>query len=88
MTIAVQPHHGSDSRLNVGAVLLAAGSASRMGHRPKCLLELDGVPLIRRLDLQSSSQVRNPKSCLLKQHVQFALQQGADRKSHFLLANK
>jgi molybdenum cofactor cytidylyltransferase len=48
MTIAVQPHHGSDSRLNVGAVLLAAGSASRMGHRPKCLLELDGVPLIRR----------------------------------------
>lgn len=33
----------------VGAVLLAAGSASRLGHRPKCLLELDGVPLIRRL---------------------------------------
>jgi molybdenum cofactor cytidylyltransferase len=34
--------------INVGAVLLAAGSASRMGHRPKCLLELDGVPLIHR----------------------------------------
>ncbi len=34
--------------IKVGAVLLAAGSASRMGHRPKCLLELDGVPLIRR----------------------------------------
>jgi molybdenum cofactor cytidylyltransferase len=32
----------------VGAVLLAAGSASRMGLRPKCLLELDGEPLIRR----------------------------------------
>lgn len=32
----------------IGAVLLAAGSASRMGHRPKCLLEREGVSLIRR----------------------------------------
>lgn len=32
----------------LGAVLLAAGSGSRLGHRPKCLLELDGVPLVRR----------------------------------------
>ena len=39
---------GLYSRLSVGAVLLAAGSASRMGMRPKCLLELGGVPLIRR----------------------------------------
>jgi len=39
---------GLYSRLTVGAVLLAAGSASRMGHRPKSLLELGGVPLIRR----------------------------------------
>jgi molybdenum cofactor cytidylyltransferase len=39
---------GLYSRLAVGAVLLAAGSASRMGHRPKSLLELGGVPLIRR----------------------------------------
>lgn len=35
-------------RLVVGAVLLAAGAGSRMGHRPKSLLELGGVPLIRR----------------------------------------
>lgn len=48
MTIAAQPNHGSNNRLTVGAVLLAAGSASRMGHRPKSLLELDGVPLIHR----------------------------------------
>jgi len=40
---------GLYSRVVVGSVLLAAGSASRMGHRPKCLLELGGVPLIRRL---------------------------------------
>jgi len=39
---------GLHNRLVVGAVLLAAGAASRMGHRPKGLLELGGVPLIRR----------------------------------------
>lgn len=39
---------GLDSRLTVGAVLLAAGSGSRMGHKPKCLLQLEGVPLVRR----------------------------------------
>ena len=39
---------GLYSRVTVGAVLLAAGAASRMGHRPKSLLELGGVPLIRR----------------------------------------
>lgn len=39
---------GLYSRLAVGAVLLAAGSGSRMGHRPKSLLELGGVSLIRR----------------------------------------
>jgi molybdenum cofactor cytidylyltransferase len=36
-----QPRH-------IGAILLAAGSGSRLGNRPKCLLELDGVPLICR----------------------------------------
>jgi len=39
---------GLYSRVVVGAVLLAAGSASRMGNKPKCLLELGGVSLIRR----------------------------------------
>ena len=39
---------GLYSRVTVGAVLLAAGSASRMGSQPKCLLELGGVPLITR----------------------------------------
>ena len=40
---------GRCGRVGVGAVVLAAGSGSRIGHRPKCLLELGGVPLIRRL---------------------------------------
>ncbi len=39
---------GLYSRLMVGAVLLAAGAGSRIGRRPKSLLELGGVPLIRR----------------------------------------
>jgi len=38
----------SPDLVKVGAVLLAAGSASRIGGRPKALLELDGVPLILR----------------------------------------
>ena len=44
-----QPEAVRARRLKIGAVVLAAGSASRMGHRPKCLLELDGQPLIERL---------------------------------------
>ncbi len=39
---------GLYARLVVGAVLLAAGKSERMGGRPKPLLELGGVPLIRR----------------------------------------
>lgn len=39
---------GLYSRLVVGAVLLAAGAGARMGGRPKALLQLGGVPLVRR----------------------------------------
>jgi molybdenum cofactor cytidylyltransferase len=48
VTILKDSNGLAGNRLMVGAVLLAAGSASRMGHQPKCLLELDGVSLIRR----------------------------------------
>ncbi len=34
--------------MSIAAVLMAAGSGSRMGFRPKCLLHLDGIPLIVR----------------------------------------
>ncbi len=39
---------GLHARMVIGAVLLAAGAGSRLGGRPKSLLELGGVPLIRR----------------------------------------
>ena len=39
---------GLYERLRVGAVLLAAGEGSRMGGVPKCMLKLQGVPLINR----------------------------------------
>lgn len=42
-------HNPSPPTLRIGAVVLAAGAARRMGGRPKCLLELDGVSLIQRL---------------------------------------
>lgn len=40
--------NGLYSRTSIGAVLLAAGAGSRLGGRPKALLELGGVPLIVR----------------------------------------
>lgn len=39
---------GLYERLRVGAVLLAAGEGSRLGGVTKCLLRLQGVPLINR----------------------------------------
>jgi molybdenum cofactor cytidylyltransferase len=45
-------------RISIGAVLLAAGAGSRMGGRPKALLELEGHPLVvRQLNALSSAGV-------------------------------
>ena len=40
---------GLYSRVVIGAVVLAAGAGARLGHKPKSLLQLGGVPLIRRM---------------------------------------
>lgn len=47
-TPAMSPLPPPTQTVRIGAVLLAAGSASRMGHRPKCLLEHGGQAIVRR----------------------------------------
>lgn len=58
------------SGLVVGGVLLAAGSASRMGHKPKALLELGGVPLIRRHLIALSGAGLNELVVVLGHHAE------------------
>jgi len=43
-----QSDGGLSPRITIGAILLAAGSGTRMGNKPKSLLELNNEPLIRR----------------------------------------
>lgn len=61
---------GLYSRLVVGGVLLAAGSGSRMGHRPKGLLELGGVPLIRRMLIALSGAGLDEVVVVLGEHAE------------------
>jgi len=45
---ACQPSAAPGAVVPFDAILMAAGAGSRLGHRPKCLLQLDGEPLIIR----------------------------------------
>jgi molybdenum cofactor cytidylyltransferase len=57
--------------------VLAAGAGSRMGHRPKCLLQLDGVSLLER-QLQALTLAGvSPIGVVLGHHAGRILQDGA-----------
>ncbi len=55
--------------LKVGAVLLAAGAGSRLGSRPKSLLELDGTSLIRRIFIALQEAGIGPVVVVLGHHA-------------------
>jgi molybdenum cofactor cytidylyltransferase len=61
----------------IGGLVLAAGAGSRMGHRPKCLLQLDGMSLLER-QLQALSMAGvTPIGVVLGHHAARILQEGA-----------
>lgn len=63
--------------LRVGGLVLAAGAGSRMGNRPKCLLQLNGMSLLeRQLQALSLAGVR-PLGVVLGHHAERILQEGA-----------
>jgi molybdenum cofactor cytidylyltransferase len=60
----------------VGGLVLAAGAGSRMGNRPKCLLQLNGMSLLER-QLQALSQAGvMPLGVVLGHHAERILQEG------------
>lgn len=61
----------------IGGLVLAAGAGSRMGYRPKCLLQLDGMSLLER-QLQALSLAGvSPIWVVLGHHAERILQDGA-----------
>jgi molybdenum cofactor cytidylyltransferase len=61
----------------LGGLVLAAGAGSRMGHRPKCLLQLDGLSLLER-QLQALTLAGvNPIGVVLGHHAERILQEEA-----------
>ncbi|WP_231624619.1 nucleotidyltransferase family protein [Limnohabitans sp. 63ED37-2] len=74
MTTLAQPT--TEPALRVGGLVLAAGAGSRMGNRPKCLLQLNGMSLLeRQLQALSLAGVR-PVGVVLGHHVERILQEG------------
>jgi CTP:molybdopterin cytidylyltransferase MocA len=64
---------GLYSRMTIGAVLLAAGAGSRMGGRPKALLELGGVPLVLRQLIALSGAGVDELAVVLGHHAHLIL---------------
>ncbi|WP_322993919.1 nucleotidyltransferase family protein [Limnohabitans sp.] len=74
MTTLVQ--HTTEPALRVGGLVLAAGAGSRMGHRPKCLLQFDGMTLLER-QLQALTLAGvTPIRVVLGHHAERILQEG------------
>ncbi len=75
VTPFVQPTPGPEPR--IGGLVLAAGAGSRMGNRPKCLLQLNGMSLLERqlqaLTLAGASPIR----VVLGHYAERILQDGA-----------
>lgn len=75
MLALASPTPGSVPR--IGALVLAAGAGSRMGHRPKCLLQQGGMSLLeRQLQALSLAGVA-PIRVVLGHHAKRILQEGA-----------
>lgn len=60
---------GLYSRMTIGAVLLAAGAGTRLGGRPKALLELGGVPIVLRQLIALSGAGIDELSIVLGHHA-------------------
>ena len=74
VTTLIQP--GTAPALRVGGLVLAAGAGSRMGNRPKCLLQLNGMSLLeRQLQALSLAGLR-PVGVVLGHHAERILQEG------------
>lgn len=68
-------------RLRVVAIVLAAGTASRMGGRPKCLLQRDGQTLLQRL-LERLEAAGVDETVLVLGHHAEAVQKALDTPVH------
>ncbi len=58
----------------LGCIVLAAGAGQRMGHRPKCLLQLNGVSLLER-QLRALSEVGGAPLVVVLGHHAARIQQ-------------
>ncbi|WP_300557906.1 nucleotidyltransferase family protein [Limnohabitans sp. Rim8] len=58
----------------MGAIVLAAGAGSRMGHRPKCLLQLSGRSLLER-QLEALSEAKLAPLLVVLGHYAERIQQ-------------